>query len=156
MQLSPLQQYTEFITREHDCPCDVLVTAGTHHLRFWSFRRPQANGLGGDVDGREPSLKFKGGVYPRAGPAGGGLGGGGAVPSKPPSLYRCMCISTSTPLSFFFFFPFLPLLSLPCLALLLLGFGALGPWFDSNPNPNLILTLTLFSLTSFLPSFPPH
>ena len=74
----------------------MLVTAGTHHLRFWSFRRPQANGLGGDVDGRDPSLKFKGGVYPRAGPAGGGLGGGGAVPSKPPLPNYLTIFSTGT------------------------------------------------------------
>jgi hypothetical protein len=42
LQWCPAQQFTEWITREHSGPCDVICTAGEHHLRLWSFRRPPA------------------------------------------------------------------------------------------------------------------
>jgi hypothetical protein len=34
------QQHTEYITREHAGLCDLFATAGDHHIRLWSFRRP--------------------------------------------------------------------------------------------------------------------
>ena len=57
MCFSSAQQYTEHITKEHNCPCDVLVTAGEHHLRFWSFRRPTTVGTGPETGA---SILFKG------------------------------------------------------------------------------------------------
>lgn len=42
LKWSPGQQYTEFITREHKGPCNVLCTAGDKHLRVWSFSSPKA------------------------------------------------------------------------------------------------------------------
>jgi hypothetical protein len=40
----PGQMHTEFITREHAGLCDLFATAGEHHLRIWSYRRPSEGG----------------------------------------------------------------------------------------------------------------
>ena len=42
LKWSPGQQHTEFITREHKGPCNLLCTAGERHLRVWSFASPKA------------------------------------------------------------------------------------------------------------------
>ena len=39
LKWSPGQQFTEFITRDHQGTCDLLCTAGDRHLRLWSFYR---------------------------------------------------------------------------------------------------------------------
>lgn len=56
MDYCPAPAHTEYITREHAGLCDLFVTAGEHHLRIWSFRRP-------DNTNNEPaSLKYKAGA----------------------------------------------------------------------------------------------
>lgn len=51
----PSQVYTEWISREHTSPCDVIATSGEKHLKVWSFRRnlPSASNLelGGSPQG---------------------------------------------------------------------------------------------------------
>ena len=54
LKWSPTQQYTEFISREHSGPCDLLCTAGERHIRVWSFRRP-VGAVGSGVRGVPPS-----------------------------------------------------------------------------------------------------
>eukprot|EP01035_Chromulina_nebulosa_P020489 gene20489-26582_t len=39
----PIQQYTEYITRNHKGLSDVLCTVGERHIRLWSFMRPGSN-----------------------------------------------------------------------------------------------------------------
>lgn len=60
MCFSDAQQYTEHITKDHSGPCDVLVTAGEHHLRFWSFRRPTSVGTGPSTGA---SILYKGSFF---------------------------------------------------------------------------------------------
>jgi WD40 repeat protein len=47
-------QDTTFINKEHEeVPCDLLVTGGDHnYLRFWSFKRPNKQGLGAELSDR--------------------------------------------------------------------------------------------------------
>jgi hypothetical protein len=40
----PQQQFTEYITREHTGACDLFASAGDHHIKLWSFRRPSGSG----------------------------------------------------------------------------------------------------------------
>ncbi len=44
-------QDTGFINKEHEeVPCDMLVTGGEHnYLRFWSFKRPNKQGVGAQL-----------------------------------------------------------------------------------------------------------
>ena len=53
----PAPQYTEYISREHAGQCDVFATAGDHHIRVWSFRRPAVDG---DTTVGNSSLTYKG------------------------------------------------------------------------------------------------
>lgn len=53
---SPGSQSTEFITREHDGECDVLVSAGFRHLKFWSLRRPTHTHVYHSIIGRSGRL----------------------------------------------------------------------------------------------------
>ncbi len=46
MKWAPHQEYTEYITKTQRGLCDVGCTAGEHHLRLWSFRRPVIDNLG--------------------------------------------------------------------------------------------------------------
>lgn len=39
---APTRSYTDYITRQHTGYCDLFATAGDHHMRLWSFRRPVA------------------------------------------------------------------------------------------------------------------
>lgn len=50
---SSSQVYCDYITKEHSGLCDLIVTAGEHHIKVWSFRRPQVptKDLGGIQDG---------------------------------------------------------------------------------------------------------
>jgi WD40 repeat protein len=48
---SKTQQYTEYITGEHSGLCDLIATAGDHHIKIWSFRRPSVSPLGGAAVG---------------------------------------------------------------------------------------------------------
>ena len=60
MVITPAQQTTEFLSSENTGMCDVICTAGDHHLRFWSLQRPKGAGnpLGGAETG---NLQFKAG-----------------------------------------------------------------------------------------------
>ena len=68
LKWSPGQQFTEFITREHSGPCDLICTAGERHIRVWSFSRPgpgpPAAVVGGKSQGSQPpvaaSLVYRG------------------------------------------------------------------------------------------------
>ena len=73
MIFSGAQQYTEYITKDHNCPCDVLVTVGEHHLRFWSFKRPSTVGTGPETGA---SMLWKGASL-------------GKVQVKAPKTYTC-------------------------------------------------------------------
>lgn len=42
LKWSPGQQFTEFVTRDHQGACDMLCTAGDRHLRLWSFSRSKS------------------------------------------------------------------------------------------------------------------
>jgi len=55
----PGQQHTEYVTREHAGLCDLFATAGDHHIRIWSFRRPVRGSAGGGV-GEVAALAYKG------------------------------------------------------------------------------------------------
>ena len=46
MQFAQHQEYTEYISNSQKGLCDVGCTAGEHHLRLWSFKRPVTNELG--------------------------------------------------------------------------------------------------------------
>ncbi len=70
---SPGQQSTEYITRDHDGECDVFVTAGFRHLKFWSFRRA-SKVLLTDRDKSKGQYSLTG----RAGRLGSGVGSGSA------------------------------------------------------------------------------
>ncbi|KAJ1418197.1 WD40-repeat-containing domain protein [Ochromonadaceae sp. CCMP2298] len=43
LQYCPAQTHTSHITREHAGPCDQFASAGPHHLKLWSFKRPTAS-----------------------------------------------------------------------------------------------------------------
>lgn len=58
LKYCPLPLFTEWITRDHSGACDVFVTVGQRHLRFWSFLRPTVNDKGLST---AASLLYKGG-----------------------------------------------------------------------------------------------
>ena len=53
LEYCPAPQHCEYITKDHAGLCDVFASAGDHHLKMWSFRRPA-----GVVPG---SLEYKAG-----------------------------------------------------------------------------------------------
>jgi len=67
LKWSPISyQNTGFINREHEqSQCDMIVTGGEHNfLRFWSFKRPNKNGLGSALHGRGHSTPKSVGCAP--------------------------------------------------------------------------------------------
>ena len=40
VQWSPSQQFCSYISRDAQGQCDVIITAGENHLRFWALKRP--------------------------------------------------------------------------------------------------------------------
>ena len=55
LSFSPMgHQDTGFVDRSHeDADCDMICTAGEHNfLRFWSFKRPNKQGVGAALVGR--------------------------------------------------------------------------------------------------------
>ena len=59
-------QDTAFISAEHEqSQCDMIVTCGEHNfLRFWSFKRPNKNGVGASLSGRGHSTPKSVGTAP--------------------------------------------------------------------------------------------
>ena len=46
-------QDTGFINKDHEeVPCDMLVTGGNCYLPFWSFKRPNKQGMGAQLSDR--------------------------------------------------------------------------------------------------------
>ncbi len=80
MQWAPHQEFTEYITKTQSGPCDVGCTAGEHHLRLWSFRRPVLSNLGTQ---EVAQLSSRGAIF-------------GTEISKqvqPPKIYQCVDFS---------------------------------------------------------------
>ena len=40
IQFTPTQQFCSYISRDAQGLCDVIVTAGENHLKFWALKRP--------------------------------------------------------------------------------------------------------------------
>ena len=56
----PVPQDSGFISRDHIGDCDLIVTAGSRHLKYWSFRRPtsfKSAGTNGPMGGAPLSKK---------------------------------------------------------------------------------------------------
>ncbi len=77
MKWAPHQEYTEYITKSNRGLCDVGCTAGEHHLKLWSFRRPTVDALGTQ---EEAQLGSRGAIF------------GEAFSKKvqPPKVYTCV------------------------------------------------------------------
>jgi len=55
------QQTGEFVTKEHCGACDMFVTVGVHHLKFWSFASKATNFISNSVTGGGNALIARGG-----------------------------------------------------------------------------------------------
>lgn len=44
---APYQEYTQYISKSQRGQCDVACSVGEHHIRLWSFKRPEATDAGG-------------------------------------------------------------------------------------------------------------
>ena len=61
LAISPGQQTTEFLSTDNSGLCDVIVTTGDHHLRFWSLKTPESSSLGGALTA---NIQYKVGRIP--------------------------------------------------------------------------------------------
>jgi hypothetical protein len=73
----PTRCRSDYITRQHSEICDVFATAGDHHLRLWSFRRPTTQPFASaSLDYIAPTVSSTGKVS-------------STLSSSPPKVYTC-------------------------------------------------------------------